>query len=176
MSDSTLIIYPDPAYERIVSSFRSHPIFCFFLFFLLVTMVGKFAAITMLMVRFLNPTLHCLAGDTLEFDAIFSNSDNDELVPDPFANLRHTISDILIANCTQTTLPACIPALIDAMTLSWQNANNDWQHLRSANKLKLALKECILLQVDNDFAFTAHCDALFFSPNSMISTLTMLAL
>jgi hypothetical protein len=126
-------------------------------------MVGEFASITLLTVRFSNPILHRLAGDTLDFNDIFLTPTSNELVPDPLAALRRAIGEILLANCTQTTSPARIPALIDAMTLSWQNQNKDWRRLRSANKLKMALKECIT-QTDTDFAFTAHCDALFFSP------------
>ena len=118
----------------------------------------------MMTVRFSNSTLHRLAGDTLDFDAIFTTSDNDALVPDPLTIIRRAIADVLIANCTQTTDHTRISALIDAMTLSWQNSNKDWRRLRSPNKLKTALKECIR-QSDNDFAFTAHCDALFFSPD-----------
>jgi hypothetical protein len=127
-------------------------------------MTGEYAAINTMTVRFSNSTLHRLAGDTLEFDDLFLTSDHDALVPDPLAILRRAIDNVLSANCNQTTDHTRIPALIDAMTLSWQNSNKDWRRLRSPSKLKTALKECIR-QSDADFAFTAHCDALFFAPN-----------
>ena len=95
-------------------------------------------------------------------DILFEPDDTDAISPNAIDSIRQEIVEILTRECTQTTMLARIPQLVNAMSMTHKTKTGQLRRIRTAQNLEACMTYAIETHL-MEFVLILRCSGLYFS-------------